>query len=328
MTVSVVLPFRNAETTLAKAIQSILDQTFTNFELILVDNDSSDRSNEIARSFADSRIRLLIESKVGVVHAANRGMEESKGKLIARMDADDWSFPDRLEHQVSFLNENPDLGLVSGLIDSMKQPTEGFQKYLNWVNHVRQPKEIYLNQFVEYPIVNPSVMFRRELFEQHGGYTSGEFPEDYEYFLRLIKAGVKMQKVDQAVLQWNDLPSRLTRTSSNYSEQAFNSVKSQYLADWLRIHNSHHPEIWVWGAGKQARQKSQELQNHGVMIKGYIDVSDKEQSGDLPVVHFDEIHKPDRFIVSYVSNWGAREEIRTYLSKLDWEEGSHFILAG
>ncbi len=329
MIVSVVLPFRNAEATLAEAIQSILDQTFTDFELILVDNGSTDGSNELARSFADDRIKLVAEPKIGVIHAANLGMKVSSGQFIARMDVDDWSFPYRLESQVHHLKEYPQIDVVSGLVESLKPPLEGFRNYLDWLNQVGTTEDVYLNQFVEYPIVNPSVMFRRTVYETHGGYESGDFPEDYEFFLRLMKAGIKMSKVDRPVLRWNDLPTRLTRTSPHYSEQAFNKVKSKYLADWLKNNNSFHPDIWVWGAGKQARHKSAELEKFGIQILGFIDVNDKVTSGTRPVFHFSGLPKiPDRFIVSYVSNWGARDEIRSYLMSLGWTDGQDFVLAG
>ncbi len=326
--VSVILPFRNAESTLQAAIQCILNQTFTNLELILVDNASTDDSSKIAGSFADPRIRIIHETEIGVVHAANAGLRSAKGKYIARMDADDLSSPDRLQKQVDELDDDPELGVVSGLVEPMTQPSEGFRNYLDWINGVITPAQIYLNQFVEYPIVNPSIMFRSELVDKFGEYRQGDFPEDYEFFLRLISEGVKMRKVDEAVLQWNDLPSRLTRTSAAYSEEAFNRIKSKYLVKWLKTNNPHHPKVWVWGAGKQARRKSSELRTHGAEIQGYIDVSEKERSGKLPVIHFSELGSPDRFIVSYVSNWGARNEIRSFLSDKGWLDGKDFILAG
>lgn len=329
MIVSVVLPFRNAESTLGSAIQSILDQTFEEFELILVNNASTDNSVEVVHSIKDPRIRLVNEPKVGVVHAANRGLKEAKGDYIARMDADDWSAPTRLKRQVELLVHKPEIGLVSGIVENLGEPTAGFKQYLDWVNQVRSPEQIFLNQFVEYPIVNPSIMFRRDLINRFGDYKCGDFPEDYEFFLRLSTGGVRMQKVNEVVLKWNDLPCRLTRTHPSYSEEAFNKIKSNYLASWLKKNNQFDPQIWVWGAGKQARKRSSELESHGIQILGYIDVSRKERSGDLPVIHFDDLPDlPDRFIVSYVSNWGARDEIKAYLKGRNWREGMDFILAG
>ncbi|WP_321290726.1 glycosyltransferase family 2 protein [uncultured Sunxiuqinia sp.] len=100
--ISVVLPFCQAEQTLARAIQSILDQSFKEFELLLVDNNSTYNSVEIARQFAhaDSRIKLFSEPQQGVIFTMNRVMHEAKGKYIARMDADDISLPERLDKAI------------------------------------------------------------------------------------------------------------------------------------------------------------------------------------------------------------------------------------
>jgi len=228
--VSVVLPFYNADTTLKRAIQSILDQAYEDFELLLINNNSTDKSIEIARqALDDDRVKLIDEANQGVVHATNKGLKEARGKYIARMDADDWSFPDRLLVQVELLDSQKEIGLVSGKVEyEGENPKEGFLKYLAWINGVTEPEEIYLNQFVEYPVVNPSIMFRRELVGQFGNYGEGNFPEDYEFFLRLQQQGVRMKKVKIPVIKWNDLPNRLTRTHPNYSEDAFDHIKAKY----------------------------------------------------------------------------------------------------
>lgn len=245
MKLSVILPFRNAEATLGSAIQSILDQTFTDFELILIDNSSIDASSRIAESFlSDNRVSLIPEPNIGVVHTANTGLRASMGEYVARMDADDWSHPFRFELQINHLEEHPETDLVSGLVESIQKPTEGFQNYLDWVNSVTSSEEIRLNQFVEFPMVNPTIMFRRKVLDKVGYFKEGEFPEDYEYFLRMQSLGIKMTKVPAPILKWNDLPSRLTRTDDRYSEEAFNGIKSQYLASWVLKHSSFENKVW------------------------------------------------------------------------------------
>ena len=106
--VSVIIPFFNAENTLFSAVSSILNQTFENFELLLVDNNSSDKSRAIAEKLADSdsRIKIHHEQEQGVEHAMNCGLKYAKANLVARMDADDFSLPERLAKQVAFLNPN------------------------------------------------------------------------------------------------------------------------------------------------------------------------------------------------------------------------------
>lgn len=204
--VSVVLPFYNAPH-LNEAIESVLAQSYSNFELLLVDNGSTDHSKSLAEKYAcDQRVKLLNEPKRGVVHAANKGMSFANGNYIARMDADDIAYPERLELQVRELDSNPHIGMVSGMVDYHGEETnEGFRLYVDWVNTICSSEQIQLNQFVELPLVNPSIMFRKALLEQFGGYEEGDFPEDYEWFLRLLREGVGMCKVKKTVIKWRIL---------------------------------------------------------------------------------------------------------------------------
>lgn len=238
--ISVILPFFNAPF-LKEAIESILTQTYPNYELILVDNGSTDESSEVADSYQDlPNVVLVREPMHGVVHAANKGIAVARGEFIARMDADDISIPNRLELQYEHLRRNADVDVVSGLVKYLgSSENEGFTHYVNWLNSILSKKEIYLNQFVEFPIANPSMMFRREIVAKYGAFSDGDFPEDYEFFLRLQSHGVAMEKVNTPILQWRDTPGRLTRTDSKYTNEAFFRIKARYLAQWLKANNPY-----------------------------------------------------------------------------------------
>lgn len=324
--ISVVLPYFNAEKTLARAIKSVLNQTFRDFELILVNNISSDGSEKIANQYAskDLRIRLTKEKRQGVAYASNHGFELASAPLIARMDADDEMFPDRLEKQADYLNTHPIIGLVGGQVEYHGSDTnEGFRHYVNWSNGLTRTEDIFTNRFVELPIVNPTIMFRNRLFEKYGGYTDGDFPEDYEMILNWIAKGVQMGKVESPVLKWHDHPNRLTRTDPRYSETAFYRMKTKYLAKYLDAVAKGN--IWVWGAGKLSRRRSSFLKDHGIRIIGYIDVKPRQLA--LPCIDFKDIPDPGEiFILSYVANRGKREEIKQYLLEQGYKEGVDFLL--
>ncbi|MEO9484852.1 MAG: glycosyltransferase [Ekhidna sp.] len=322
--VSVVLPFYNAPH-LQEAIESILDQTYANFELLLIDNGSFDHSAEVAQTYArHAKVRLLNEPEKGVVFAANKGIAQANGDLIARMDADDISNPERLERQVEMFRNKPALSVVSGLVEYLGSPqNEGFLTYVDWLNSVKTTTDIWFNQFVEFPLANPSLMIRKEVFTQYGGYQEGDFPEDYEFFLRLQCAGVEMDKVDEVVLSWRDIPSRLTRTDSRYSQDAFFKVKAKYLALWLSAHNAFHPDIFIWGAGRLSRRRSEYLLNEGVNVVKYIDLKESDR-----VLHYTSIPAPsEAFVVSYVGNRGVRSKIRNFLDQQGYKEGANYIMA-
>ncbi len=327
--VSVVLPFFNAENTLAAAVESILNQTFSSLELLLVNNNSTDNSLPVAQSLAeaDSRIRLLNETKQGVDHAMNCGMRYSRGRFIARMDADDISHPERLERQVGFLNENSNTGLVGSVVKYVphNSGTGGFSRFVKWVNSFCTTEAIERNRFIEIPVVNPTILFRRELFEKLGGCRQGNFPEDYEMQLRYLDAGVKMAKLPEPLLEWHDYPTRLTRTHKRYTTEAFFRIKARYFRKWSEQNNPFHPEIWVWGAGRRTRKRARLLSNEGLIIKGYIDIVEGKTT-EKTSLHYSEIPAPgNMFIVPMVAKYGARELIRQRLSEKGYREGKDYI---
>ncbi len=330
--VSVILPFYNAENTLESAIKSIMNQSFHDFELLLIDNNSTDRSFSISKSWVetDSRIHLLKEEKQGVANAMNCGLKNARGKFIARMDADDVSMPRRLEKQVQFLKNNPEIGFVGSKVKyvSHNENTAGFQRFVDWANSFHSHEEIELNRFVEIPIINPTILFRREIFEKYGGCFDGDFPEDYEMQLRYLEAGIKMAKLNEHLLEWHDYSTRLTRTDKRYSTEAFFKTKAKYFKSWSEINNPFHPNIWVWGAGRKTRQRAKLFEKEGIIIDGFIDIV-KSKTTQKITIHFSEIPDPGNFfIVSIVTKSGARGQIKEFLLKANYIEGEDFILMG
>ncbi len=327
--VSVVLPFYNSEATLAGAIDSILNQSFSEFELLLIDNNSSDNSPIIAQDFGrrDKRISILLECRQGVDFAMNCGLKNARGKYIARMDADDISHPERLKKQVRFLNENSDYGLVGSYVSYVShiRRTNGFIRFVNWVNSFHSANDIECKQFIEIPVVNPTIMLRRKLYEMYGGCRQGNFPEDYEMLLRYLDAGVRMAKLPEPLLEWHDYSSRLTRNDERYSKEAFFRTKAAYLKNWSLKNNPEHPVIWVWGAGRKTRQRARLLELEGLIIRGYIDIVKKKDSKER-ILHFSEIPPPGQsFIVSMVGRYGAQEKIRKFLLGKQYKEMKNFI---
>ena len=194
--ISIILPFYNAEETLRAAVESMLNQSFTPFELILVDNNSDDTSVEIAQKLIqkDSRCILIKEKQQGIAFALNAGLAHCQGQYIARMDADDISLPHRLQQQYRFLEDNPGIDVVAGKAKyrGSSSETKGFERYVRWSNSIKSSSQIALNRFVESPIIHPTVMWRTEVSNTYGAYQHGSFPEDYELWLRWMDRGVQL----------------------------------------------------------------------------------------------------------------------------------------
>jgi len=329
-TVSVILPFFNAEKTLSQAIESIVKQNYNNYELLLINNNSTDGSNKIALEYEKKypQIKLLHEKKQGVVFASKLGFASSKGKYIARMDSDDIILGQRLLLQATFLDKNTNIQVVSSLVrySSNFKNTQGFERFVNWSNSIQSTSDIWQNRFVEFPIVNPTLMFRREIAEKYGFYEHGDFPEDYEMFLRWAEKGVKFAKLPQILLQWNDSQSRLTRTHKIYSTDKFYRIKIAYLANWLK--ETGHTTIAIWGAGRKTRQRSQLIENYGITIDFYIDILPNKTSSKNCILYTEIPEAGKIFIVSFVSIEIARNMIVSFLNSRNYQAEKHYILAG
>ena len=328
--ITVILPFYNAENTINRAIESICNQSFTNFECILINNNSTDKSEHIANQWVkiDTRFKLINESQQGVMFASNTGAKIAKGKYIARMDADDWSFPNRLKDQAYFLDNNTELGAVSGLVEYIphKSNTQGFIRYVHWINSVKSAHDISVKQFIEAPIVNPSAMWRKEIGEQYGLYKDGDFPEDYEMWLRWLNRGVKIQKIDKEVIQWYDSESRLTRTHKIYSDSAFYQIKTQYLALWLKHNNIHYPKVVVWGASKTSRQHAVLLEKNNIEIQYYIDTKRTRQLPKRTVFYKDLPTPEEVFVLVYMKHSDIKTQIQAFLNERGFIEGNNYLL--
>lgn len=328
--VSVILPFYNAANSLSNAIESVLEQSFSDFELILIDNNSTDNSYHIAAEYIemDERVILIEEPRQGIVYALNAGIKEASADYIALMDANDTSLPERIEKQYSYLTNHSDIGVVSCQINFSSTITspeylDGLKMFVQWNNNLITHEEISNNRFVEVPMLHSTVMFRQELVSKFGAYSNGDFPEDYELWLRWLSNGVKMHKLPEVLLNWLDLPERFTRKAERFTDQAFYEVKSKYMADWLAENNKFHPEVVVWGAGRQSRQRFALLHELGADAKFHIDLRANPDRKVIEVKHTPPAGR--HFIISYVSNRSAREKIKIFLVELGYTEGKDFI---
>lgn len=332
--VSIVLPVRNAGATIAAALDSIRAQKFSAWQLLAVDDGSQDESLPRLKAAArsDARMRVLTRPAEGIVAALQAGCHAAGCSLIARMDADDLMLPERLARQVAFLEGHPSIGVVSCRVRFGGNVTKqaGYAAHVEWINSLLTPEAIALRRFVEAPVAHPSVMFRRELLAQHGGYREGDFPEDYELWLRWLDVVVRFGKVDAELLIWNDPPTRLSRVAPRYSLENFYRLKCEYLARWLKAQVPPPRELWLWGAGRITRQRFRTLETAGHPFTGFIDIDSKKlgrMRDGRRVVGPDQLPEAQRgFILAGVSKRNARETILAELDRRDRREGKDYLL--
>ncbi len=208
--VSVLMPVYNAERYLSEAIESILNQTYENFEFIIVNDGSTDQSLKIIRNFemSDSRINIISRDNTGIVGALNDGLEIASGEYIARMDADDVSLPDRLEAQVDYMNSNPDCVIVGGHAWVIDPDGDILKLYRRPLHH-----EDIMEQLLQADggaIVHPVAMFRKSAFDKVRGYRKEfELIEDLDLYLRLLECG-KLANIDQTLIYYRQHLANIT----------------------------------------------------------------------------------------------------------------------
>lgn len=184
--VSVVLPVYNCPQYVGEAIESILAQTLNDFELIILDDGSTDRTPGILRQYADPRIRQIAHSNIGLARTLNRGIEMARGEFIARQDQDDVSLPERLARQVGYLEAHPDCALVgtwSAIWEDERATERGHR-------HPCENGELQMRMLFDSYLVHSSVIMRRSALDVSGLYSTDPLrnpPEDFDLWLRIMR---------------------------------------------------------------------------------------------------------------------------------------------
>jgi len=188
---AIIMPAYNADRFIGEAIASVVAQSIHDWQLVIVDDGSTDQTRKIAEQFAsiDQRIRVVRQLNRGIAHAMNRGLDEVKCDLVACMHADDVMRPNRLERQMEFASRHPDVAVFSSLVEWIDQSGRSLglnRSDLTTTDDVR--RAIEAGRCVAFP--HPAVMFRREIIQRVGGYRQDFFPaEDTELWNRVVANG-------------------------------------------------------------------------------------------------------------------------------------------
>jgi glycosyltransferase involved in cell wall biosynthesis len=222
--ISVLIPAYNAEKYLGEAIDSILNQTFTDFECIVIDDCSTDNTWKIIQEYAkkDSRIvGVKNEKNLKLSATLNKGIDICRGDYIARMDADDWSYPDRLQKQIDFLENNLDIGIIGGAMEVCDENL----KVLNIRRYNISDSEIRKNLFRYSPFCHPATVFKKEALLKERYNINLNDAEDYDLYFRIGKY-YKLQNLSNIVIKY--------RTSNNQVSSK-KAKRQQYLTLYIRL---------------------------------------------------------------------------------------------
>jgi len=239
-TISVVMPVYNGAAYVAQAVESILAQTYRDFEFVIVNDGSTDRSERILRDFAgrDQRIKLISRPNTGIVGALNDGLAAAKADLIARMDADDVALPARLEKQLAYMRSHPEVVALGSRVVGIDP--YGCELFHSQHRLVHDEIDAELLRGVGWAIVHPSAMLRRGPLQQVGLYRKPfEWVEDLDLFLRLAEIGTLANLPDELLLYRQHTESVNRTRAEQQAELADRCVREAY-----RRRGSEAPAGW------------------------------------------------------------------------------------
>ena len=248
--ISILTPFKNTETFLAECLDSIISQTYTNWELLIVDDASTDNSYDLVNSYSvkDERIKLIKNNGNGIIDALRLAFENSKGEYITRMDSDDVMPKNKLKVLVHSLMRYGKQHVAVGKVNYFSEEgiSNGYERYEKWLNDLTQEGANYSEIYKECVIPSPCWMIHRDDLITCDAFNPNIYPEDYDLTFRFYKYGMKCIPCDQVLHHWRDYSTRTSRTHEHYAQNYFLDIKLHYF---LELDYDPNRILTVWGAG-------------------------------------------------------------------------------
>jgi hypothetical protein len=322
---AVLLPARDAAGTVRAAAVSILRQGFRDLALVAVDDGSVDGTAGILEALArrDRRVQLIHGPGEGIAGALARGLARCDAEVVVRMDADDVAHPRRIERQLAALDADPSLAAVGSRVRLFprRDLAGGMIRHVTWLNGLVTPDLVARDLLVEAPLVHPASAIRREVLEEAGGWRDGDFPEDYDLWLRLSAGGHRLSNLPEVLLDWRESPGRLTRTDGRYAIARHVALKAAWLAAGPL---ADRREVAIWGAGETGRAFARALAPHGVAVAIFLEVDPRKIGRRVlgtPVLSYEEAARARGLpLLVAVGAPGARVLIRAELGRRGFEE--------
>ena len=260
--VSIIMAAKDTEPYLLDCLDSILGQTYPNWELIAINDHSSDRTPEILETYSkkDPRIRVVHSEQHKLIPALKEGYHLIKGTLINRMDSDDKMPADKLEVLVSEWLKYGKGYVIGGGTEHFVDEGEvggGFRRYQEWLNEVARTSKHYEQIYQECVIPSHSWIIHKDDFDKVEGFEPEVYPEDYDLCFRFYREGLKVIGLDKVLHHWRDRSDRISRTWEEYKDNRYFDLKLRYFYE---IDRDKSRPLILWGAGKNGKDMAKLLQ--------------------------------------------------------------------
>ncbi len=239
MKVSVLMPAFNAERYISEAIESVLSQTHANFELIIVDDGSTDDTLAVAESYAqkDRRVKVISQPNMGIANTLNQALDLASDEWIVCMHADDVMLPNRIERQVAFIKENADVAVAGTFVYYINDNGKVIGKYQSpYISRDRVEKLVQRNKLIGF--THPAVIMRKSVVKEVGGYRQEFWPaEDIDLWNRIVERGYTVLAQPEYLLKY-----RKHGSSAYVSKQRLSQLKVNWIKACVRRRRSGEPE--------------------------------------------------------------------------------------
>ena len=327
--VSILIPFKNTEAYLDDCITSILCQTYSNWELLIVDDASTDLSYSIVEGYAkkDPRIKLLRNTRSGIIDALKLAFSLSKGEFVTRMDSDDVMRPHKIEVLANNLMTHGLQHVAIGQVHYFSEDgiKAGYKSYEIWLNGLTSKGLNYSEIYKECVIPSPCWMVYRDDLITCNAFNSNCYPEDYDLAFRFYKYNLKCIASQEVLHHWRDYNSRTSRTHIHYAENHFIDLKLKYF---LELDYDQNKSLIVWGAGNKGKNIAKKLINNNISFQWICDNPNKigrDIYGKIlkPFEYLKAVKNPQSIIT--VANKTSQIEIKTYMDTLNMKPKEDYI---
>lgn len=318
--ISILTPFKNTEAYLPECITSIINQTYQHWELLIVDDGSTDASYNIVKEFAknDARIQLLKNNGNGIIDALQLAFKNSKGDYITRMDSDDIMNKEKLEIMLNSLLKHGRKHLAVGQVHyfSNEGISNGYDRYEKWLNSLTKTGANYSEIYKECVIPSPCWMLNREDLIACDAFNPNRYPEDYDLTFRFYEHDYTCIPSDTVLHYWRDYSTRTSRTHEHYAQNYFLHIKYHYF---IKLDYDATRPLTIWGAGFKGKTIAKLLIESNIPFTWICDNPKKigKHIYDVELQNFETlatIKNPQSIIT--VANEDEQRIIKNYLSNL------------
>lgn len=319
--ISILMPVKDTERFLVECLESIVNQSEKNWELIAVNDGSSDNSLSILKEFSkkDDRILVFNNTGNGIIDALCLAYSKCKGNFITRMDSDDIMSLDKLEVMKANLLKSGRGYISLGLVKYFSEIELGlgFKSYETWLNKLTLTGANFEGIYKECVIPSPCWMVFREDFENAEAFRPNDYPEDYDLAFRFYSFGLKPIPCNKVLHFWRDYATRTSRTHIHYADNTFLEIKARYF---LELEYDASKNLVVWGAGDKGKRIAKILIEKGIEFYWICDNPKKigkhiYEQEMLPFTELEYIKNSQSIIT--VANFNAQKEIKNYFNGIN-----------